>query len=144
MAATKAKGKGKKVVEEEPPEFAEFAEKAASPLQADMAEWLREVTGIVPEDLADMDTAFNEGVRLGVALRIQYQKSERNKSRRARPADEDDEAPKTSSKKAKARKAAEPDDDDDDEDDEAPAKGKGKKAAEPAAKASKKGRRPQF
>lgn len=47
-----------------------------SDLQARFATWILEKTGFVPTD----DTSFREGVRLGVALRMSFQRSDENRT----------------------------------------------------------------
>lgn len=71
--------------------YAEYAEKEPTSLQAHMAEWIPEVTGIDVTQFEDVQTAFEEGVRLSVALRMEYQRSPENRERTAAEREEREE-----------------------------------------------------
>jgi hypothetical protein len=86
---------------------AEYADKEPTALQAHMATWIPEVTGISVEDYSSVTEAFNEGVRLGVALRMPYQSSAENRERTAKEREGREEAAeklRAERKEARAKK----------------------------------------
>lgn len=106
-------------------DFTSYASKPATPLQERFAEWVTDKTGYDPSSAKSKQAAFEEGIRLGVALRIPFQKSAENQAERAKraaepkpekaakapkaaPVVEETEAPKAKGKKGKAVAAAEP------------------------------------
>lgn len=132
-------------------DYTEYPAKAPTALQSNMAEWLTgEEVGADPTTCKNKQEAFELGVKLGVALRIQYQKSDFNQGLRTEAAEKREQAvtEKATSKaagkkaKAKAEVAEEADEDEaEDEPEEKPAKKAAKKAAaakKPAKKAAKK------
>jgi len=108
-------------------DYSPYRDKASSDLQERMAEWLLEKIDPVAHDEdgeeVELDEAsFREGVRLGVALRMQFQASPENQAvleaaRAAREAGVRTDAP-APAKKRRVVKNAEPDDELDDESDE--------------------------
>jgi colicin import membrane protein len=57
-------------------ELADYANAAPSALQARFADWLLTIDGVKPAD----EASFREGVRLATALRMQYQRSDENRT----------------------------------------------------------------
>lgn len=132
-------------------DYTDYPAKAATDLQTNMAEWLRgEEVGADPASCKNKDAAFDLGVKLGVALRIQYQKSDFNQGLRTEAAEARDNAKaekktsKAAGKKVKQAEAeVEADEDEDAEEVEEapkPTKKAGKKAVAkkaPVKKAAK-------
>jgi hypothetical protein len=122
-------------VAEKEKDYTGYASKAATPLQQDFAEWLlSDEVGYDPSAAKTKRDAFEEGVRLAVALRIPFQASDFNRERtadrrsqRATPAVVEAVAPKTPSRKVAAptEEAAAP----------APAKRRGRAAKAETAQA---------
>src|SRR5688572_11199144 len=88
-------------------DYTVFADKPATPLQEDFAEWIPEVTGYDPAAAKSKQAAFDAGVRLAVSLRIPYQASDHNKTRTAemRAANAKERAERAAKVKAKAKAA---------------------------------------
>ena len=109
-----------KTKEETSPDLSAYLEKEPTDLQARFAEWLKdeEIVGYDPSKAKNKEEAFNEGVRLAVALRMTFQASPENREANAsrKTSKGEDEAPK--GKKARAS-----------DEDEAPKKSKKQKAA---------------
>lgn len=124
----------------------DYLGKEPTDVQARMAEWLTETVGYEPTKAKTKQEAFEEGVRLAVALRMDFQRSEENqevlKERRAEAkAAKAKKAAGKKSKKVKDVEPVEPDEDvdatDEEEQEEEPApKRRAKKAA--PKKAAKK------
>lgn len=72
-------------------QYQDYAEKEPTSLQAHMVEWIQEFTGVNPKEYEDKETSFAEGVRLGVALRMEYQRSSENRERTAAEREEREE-----------------------------------------------------
>jgi hypothetical protein len=71
-------------VAEQEKDYTGYVAKAATPLQEDFAEWLMgEEVGYDPSSAKTKKDAFEEGVRLAVALRIPFQASDYNRGRTA-------------------------------------------------------------
>jgi hypothetical protein len=105
-------------------DYSGYRDKPATDLQERMAEWvLEKVDPIAHEDGDEVDLdepSFREGVRLGVALRMQFQASPENQAvleanRLAR--EEEAAAPAKPVKKKAAKAKVEPEPDEEDEDD---------------------------
>ena len=125
-------------------DYTEYVNKDLTDMQARMIEWLQgEEVGADATACKNKQEAFELGVKLGVALRIQFQKSDFNQEARSTAADEREQAKakKAETKKASKKTAAaeEADEDEAEEQEEEapkPVKKAGKKAAakKPAAK----------
>lgn len=90
--------------------YSDYADKEATNLQAHMAEWIPDVTGIDPSQFESVEDAFVEGVRLAVALRMEYQRSPENRDRTASEREEREEqeaADRQAKAEARAAKDAE-------------------------------------
>ena len=62
-------------------DYTEFRDKPATPLQAHFAEWITEQLEIDPQTAYKTKAAaFTDGVRLGTALRMQFQASPENRA----------------------------------------------------------------
>src|SRR6266436_3943409 len=115
--------RGKRATEVEPDEtdYPSYVGKAPTDLQGRFAAWIPEVTGYDPTSAKTKEAAFNEGVRLGVALRMKFQASPENQelleARRA-AIEEAKAAPKPKAKRGRKPKEVEPEDVEPDEDDE--------------------------
>lgn len=92
-------------------QYAEYADRPATPLQEHFATWILEKTGIEPsQKYESVEDAFDDAVRLGVALRMEYQASPENRKRTAelREAKEaEQEKAREERKAARAKKDAE-------------------------------------
>lgn len=83
-----------------------YRDKPATDLQARMADWVIEKTGLSFSSKA-AEAAFRDGIRLGVALRIPFQASPENQAVRSNGAAEAAPAPaKKAAKAAPAKKAS--------------------------------------
>jgi len=108
-------------------DYSDYKDKPATDLQARFAVWVKEQLGLEFSSKKE-EAAFDEGIRLGTALRIQFQQSPENQADKAEKAEQRaakkaaaaEAAPKGKKgkgKKAVAKTAVEPDDDDDGDDD---------------------------
>lgn len=133
----------------EAPDYTEYVGKDATEMQARMIEWLQtEEVGAEPSSFKNKQEAWEDGVRLGIALRIPFQKSDFNQSARSEAAEARDakqvekKTSKAASKKAKevVEEADEADDEEAEEEAPKPTKKAAKKATtkKVAKKASKK------
>jgi hypothetical protein len=95
----------KYTVGEEIVKFNYYADKAPTSLQVGFADWLIENMGL-EFATGKAESAFREGVRLGTALRMQYQRSPENKEREATEAADREEQRVAASEEAAERKEA--------------------------------------
>lgn len=72
------RGKNKAAAAETEPDYTAYADKAPTDLQERFAAWIPEVTEYDPSSAKTKVEAFNEGVRLGTALRMEFQRSPEN------------------------------------------------------------------
>lgn len=140
MAVRSKKPVAKAEPEVDQPDYSPYRDKAPTDLQERFAQWIVDKVDPVAhdEDGEDLEldlASFNEGVRLGVALRMEFQASPENQQvlaekRSAR--EEAEEAPKPARKRAaaKAKVEEEPEEEEPEEDAEEP-----EEAEEPAPKA---------
>lgn len=84
-----------------------YLTKAATDLQTRFAEWLKDQVGYDPTKAKTKEEAFNEGVRLGTALRMVFQASPENQEVLAERRAEREEADADSKPAKKAAPAAE-------------------------------------
>jgi hypothetical protein len=135
--------------DEEAKDYTAYADKDPTPTMEDFADWL--IAEVFEDNLEDLDEdSFREGVRLGGTLRMEFQASEFNQTRRAERAAEREDAAAAKSKpeaakparRGKAATEPEPEDLEDEAGDEdleeeveetKPARGRGRTAAKPAA-----------
>lgn len=68
---------------EEGPEYAAYATKAPTALQARFVPWIMDKTGYDASTAKSKQEAFEAGVRMAVALRIPFQRSDENQAARA-------------------------------------------------------------
>jgi hypothetical protein len=86
---------------EDEKDFTKYADKAPTSLQQRFGAWLVEKVGLTFGTKKE-EAAFMEGVRLGTALRIPFQRSDENQTERAQAAATRAEAPKPAKKVAAA------------------------------------------
>lgn len=126
-------------------DYTEYVGKPSTEMQARMIEWLQsDEVGADATACKNKQEAFELGVRLGIALRIPFQKSDFNQAARGEAAEAREAAlvekktSKAASKKAKEIvEEVEADEDEDEEQEEAPKpvkKGKKVAAEKPVAK----------
>jgi hypothetical protein len=133
--------RGKKADAPVEPDYTVYADKEPTDLQSRFGEWVIDKTGIEFSTKKE-EAAFKEGVRLGTALRMQFQASPENQEvleARKAAVEERKAAPKPATKKRGRPKAEvepdeldeepeEDDEEDDDIDDAAPAPKPSRKA----------------
>jgi len=125
------------VVEDAEVDYTKYVGKAPTDLQERFAEWILDKTEYDPSSEKTKAAAFAEGVRLGVALRMPFQRSDENQAvlEERREANEAKTAAKPAKKATKKAKPA-PDEDDIETADEAlerPVRKAVKKAVKKAA-----------
>lgn len=130
------------------PDYTEYVGKDATEMQTRMIEWLQsDEVGADASAAKNKQEAFELGVRLGIALRIPFQKSDFNQAARTEAAEAreakltEKATSKKATKKAKEVVAEVEEDDEEETEEEAPkpAKKAGKKAATKKAPAKKAG-----
>jgi hypothetical protein len=103
------RGKTKAAAAETEPDYTAYANKPPTDLQERFAAWIPEVTEYDPSSAKTKQEAFEEGVRLGTALRMEFQRSPENqellKEKKAAAAAKKAE-PKVPGKRGRKPKAA--------------------------------------
>jgi hypothetical protein len=140
MTEHKPSGRIHPVAREKVTDLTSYVEKDLTDLQERMIEWLQsEEVGADPAACKNKAEAFALGVKLGVSLRIHFQKSDFNQEARAEAAAAREEAAAAKAaekpaKKAAKKAAAAAEVEEDEEEEEAPAPAKKAVAKKTAAK----------